>query len=59
MGRSAFFLFFNIYYLDIEGNGKKKSQILKKKNCVAAKQASRSVMPKNYFFIFGPVCNEN
>ena len=58
MGRSAFFLLFNIYYLHIEGNGKKKSQILKKK--LSSSKTGESVgNAKNiFFFIFGPVCNE-
>ena len=52
-----FFFFFNIYYLHMDGNGKKRKKIsdLERKNfLVAAKQVSRSEMPNKLFFIFGP-----
>ena len=55
MGRSVgIFLFLNIYYLHMDGNGKKKISDLEKKNSsVAAKQVSRSAMLNKLFFIFG------
>ena len=54
MGRSAFFLFFNIYYLDIEGNGKKKSQILKKKKLSSSKTGESVDNAKKTIFYFWP-----
>ena len=52
-----FIFFFNIYYLHMDGNGKKnkKSQIWKKIFFLVAKQVSRSAMPNKQFFIFGLV----
>ena len=50
MGRSAFFLFFNIYYLHI--NVKKKSQILKKKLSSSKTGESVGNAKKLFFFLF-------
>ena len=51
VGRSVGFFFFNIYYLHMDGNGRKKNLR------VAAKQVSWSALPnKLFFFIFAPVC---
>ena len=55
------FFFFNIYYLHIDGNVKKKkiSDLVKKIFLVAEKQVSWSAMLNKQFFIFGPNMFEN
>ena len=55
MGRSVgrhFFFFFNIYYLHIEGNGKKKISDLKKKKMSSSKTGESVGNAKQTIFLF-------
>ena len=55
MGQSfgIFFFFFNIYYLRIEGNGKKKNLRFWKKKKLSSSKTGESVgIAKQTFFLF-------